>query len=122
ADNIPSNQIWILQKKEGVISSILSRVPSSLTLQGNSLFYYDNKPYLMAASAGKNLLYFSDNFGLDWQEAEENQSFPASFPKRTHASVLTDTKNHIWIFGGISSDQAQITDVWRGRLNKFTGM
>jgi len=122
ADNIPSNQIWILQKKEGVISSILSRVPSSLTLQGNSLFYYDNKPYLMAASAGKNLLYFSDNFGLDWQEAEENQSFPASFPKRTHASVLTDTKNHIWIFGGISSDQAQITDVWRGCLNKFTGM
>ncbi|MDD2326706.1 MAG: hypothetical protein PHZ13_00105, partial [bacterium] len=116
------NQIWILQKKEGGIKFIPSSLPLSLNLQGSSLFFYDNKPYLMAISPGKNILYYSDNFGLDWEETKENQVFPAAFPKRTHASVLTDAANYIWIFGGISSEQTQITDVWRGRLNKFTGM
>ncbi len=122
ANHILTNQIWILQKKEGGIKFIPSSLPLSLNLQGSSLFFYDNKPYLMAISPGKNILYYSDNFGLDWEETKENQVFPAAFPKRTHASVLTDAANYIWIFGGISSEQTQITDVWRGRLNKFTGM
>jgi hypothetical protein len=36
-----------------------------------------------------------------------------------HASVITDSNNFIWIFGGESGAQAPITDVWRGRLNKL---
>jgi hypothetical protein len=121
-DNSLSNQIWILQKKEGTITSILSRMTSSLILQSSTLFYYDNKPYLMTPSTERNILFFSGNFGLDWEEAEENQAFPAGFTKRSNASVITDSENYIWIFGGISAEQAQLTDVWRGRLNKFNGM
>ena len=121
-DNTFSNRIWILQQKEELISWIFSRVPESLTLQGSSLFYYDSKPYLMAASAEKNILYLSDNYGLDWEQSGENQAFPAEFPLRTNASVSTDSENYIWIFGGISSQQTQIADVWRGRFNKFSGM
>ena len=95
---------------------------SSLILQSSTLFYYDNKPYLMTPSTERNILFFSGNFGLDWEEAEENQAFPAGFTKRSNASVITDSENYIWIFGGISAEQAQLTDVWRGRLNKFNGM
>lgn len=118
-DNMPNNEIWILQEKEGEIAHILSRKPDSVSVNGSSLFYYDDKPYMMMASSGKNRLIYSENFGLDWITAAENQSFPAEFSQRIHASVITDAANYIWIFGGISDTQTQLADVWRGRLNKF---
>ncbi len=65
------------------------------------------------------MLIYSDNFGLDWKKTADNQAFPAEFSYRTNASVIVDANNYIWIFGGISSTQDQIVDVWRGRLNKF---
>ena len=122
ADTTPNNGIWILQEKNGKITYIPSRVPVSVSLRGSSLFFYDNKPYLMTTSADKNILIYSENSGLDWIEAGENQQFPADFNKRTAASIITDADNYIWIFGGISATQTQLVDVWRGRLNKFAGI
>lgn len=122
ADHAISNEIWILQKDNEQISLIHASVPASLNLQGSRLFYYDSKPYLMVLTSEGNRLYISDNFGLEWKQTGENQSFPQEFRVRSNASVFTDSENYIWIFGGISSEQAQITDAWRGRLNKFTGM
>ena len=118
-DNMPNTDIWILQEKDGNINHILSRKPATVSVNGSSLFFYDNKPYLMITSSGKNTLLYSENFGLDWVQAAENQSFPAEFSQRINASVITDAANYIWIFGGISVTQTQIADVWRGRLNKF---
>lgn len=122
ADNTPNNTIWILQKKNGKITSIPSRDASSISLAGSNLFFYDNKPYLMTLSPDRNKLYYSENSGLDWIEAGENQLFPAHFTKRTTASIITDADNYIWIFGGISTTQTQLVDVWRGRLNKYAGI
>jgi hypothetical protein len=122
ADTTPNNGIWILQEKNGKITYIPSRVPVSVSLRGSSLFFYDNKPYLMTTSSDKNILIYSENSGLDWIEAGENQQFPADFNKRTAASIITDADNYIWIFGGISATQTQLVDVWRGRLNKFAGI
>ncbi|MEN6589366.1 MAG: DUF6242 domain-containing protein, partial [Proteiniphilum sp.] len=118
-DNMPNTDIWILQEKDGNINHILSRKPATVSVNGSSLFFYDNKPYLMITSSGKNTLLYSENFGLDWVQVAENQSFPAEFSQRINASVITDAANYIWIFGGISVTQTQIADVWRGRLNKF---
>ena len=118
-DTAPNNDIWILQHKNGLITFIKSRVPASLSLNGSSLFFYDNKPYLMTTSSDKNILIYSENSGLDWIEAGQNQQFPADFNKRTAASVITDADNYIWIFGGVSATQTPLVDVWRGRLNKF---
>ena len=118
-DNIPNTDIWILQEKDGNITHILSRKPATVSVSGSSLFFYDNKPYLMIISSGKNILMYSENFGLDWIAAAENQSFPTGFDQRTNASIITDAVNYIWIFGGISATQTQLADVWRGRLNKF---
>lgn len=118
-DNLSNNDIWILQEKDGEIAHILSRRPDSVSVNGSSLFFYDEKPYMMIASSGENRLIYSENFGLDWIAAAENQSFPAEFSQRHNASVITDAANYIWIFGGISATQTQLADVWRGRLNKF---
>jgi len=65
---------------------------------------------------------YSENYGLDWVAAAQNQSFPPGFDQRTNASIITDAENFIWIFGGISVTQGQLSDVWRGRLNKFAGI
>lgn len=122
AGNSLSNHIWILQEKEDHISWIYSRVPESLALQGSTMFYYDSKPYLMTATTEGNSFYYSNNHGLDWLQTGENQSLPAEFTRRKYASVSTDAENYIWIFGGISSQESQIADVWKGRLNKFSDM
>ena len=118
-DNTNNTDIWILQEKDGIITHILSRKPTTITVNGSSLFFYDNKPYMMITSSGRNALIYSENFGLDWKMAAENQTFPAGFNQRTNASVIIDAANYIWIFGGISATQTQLADIWRGRLNKF---
>lgn len=118
ADN-PNNDIWILQEKDGIITHIMSVKPVTISVHGSSLFFYDNKPYMMTTISGKNALLYSDNFGLNWKAATENQTLPTGFNQRNNASVITDAANYIWIFGGISATQTQLADVWRGRLNKF---
>lgn len=119
AKNATTNAAWILLENNGSINHILARIPSSVSLTGSSLFFYDEKPYLMFSASGKNKLMYSENFGLDWIEAAENQLFPTNFSQRSFASVITDADNYIWIFGGISNAQTQLTDLWRGKLNKF---
>ena len=119
SENKSNNNIWILLENNGVITHILSRIPGTISVNGSNLFFYDNKPYLMITSSGKNSLMYSDNSGLDWIKAAENQDFPSGFAERTNASVLTDADNYIWIFGGISATQTQLADVWKGRLSKY---
>ena len=116
-DNTRNEAIWILQEKDEEITNI-SKVTSA-SVAGGSLFYYDKRLYLMILTGGKNSFLLSDNFGLDWIEAEDNQSFHSEFSPRTKVSVLADEDNNIWIFGGISLEQVQLIDTWRGRLNKF---
>ena len=116
-NNIANNNIWILQEKDGQITD-MSEV-SSISLQLSQLFIYDNKVYLMNYEAGKNKLYYSENYGLNWVSGGTAQTFPENFTNRINASVITDKNNYIWIFGGESSAPAPIVDVWRGRLNKL---
>lgn len=117
--NIPNSKIWILLENNGIITYVLSRIPGTVSVNGSSLFFYDNKPYLMTTSSGKNILMYSDNSGLDWNKTAENQAFPSGFTPRANASVLTDAANYIWIFGGISATETQLDDVWKGRLSKY---
>lgn len=126
-DGSASDEIFILQEKGGIIAHIVSRRPNRTSLAGSTLFFYDDRPYLMTSvptgkdhPETKNILMYSDNFGMDWIVAKENQAFPAEFDVRTHASIITDADHHIWIFGGISHAQEQLTDVWRAKLNKFS--
>lgn len=114
-----NKDIIVLQEKDGVITGLRSNLHESINLKGSSLFYYDDKTYIVTSLNNKNLLFFSENYGLNWSEADDNQSFPTSFNNRINTSVITDNNNFIWIFGGVSEGQTQLTDVWKGRLNKF---
>ena len=116
-NNIVNNKLWIIQELNGDITH-LSEV-SSISLQLSRLFLYDNKVYLMTYETGKNKLYYSENYGLNWISGGTNQTLPDNFTGRMHASVITDTNNFIWILGGESGAQVPIVDVWRGRLNKL---
>ncbi len=41
-------------------------------------------------------------------------------PKASNQSVIVDSDNYIWIFGGIpDSGTTPIVQVWKGRLNKL---
>lgn len=116
---VSSSNIWILQEEDDVIKYILSESPESVDLEGSSLFFYDDKPYLITILEEENILMYSDNYGMNWIKAGENQSFPSEFAVRTNSTVITDVNNNIWIFGGISSSNAQLVEIWKGRLNKF---
>ncbi len=116
-NNIANNKLWIIQEKEGKIT-LLSET-STVPLQVSQLFVYDAKVYLMTYETGKNRLYYSERYGLDWISAGTEQELPDTFTGRIGASVITDSNNFIWIFGGESGAQVPIADVWRGRLNKL---
>ncbi|MDD4777549.1 MAG: DUF6242 domain-containing protein [Fermentimonas sp.] len=118
SDDTNNNDIWILQEKNNKISVLKSKKSETVSIEGSSIFFYDEKPYILTASSEKNSLLYSENYGLDWKAAAENQALPATFNFRKNASVVTDN-NNIWIFGGISQSQTLISDVWKGRLNKF---
>ncbi len=121
-DDTQNNDIWLLHENNNKITDAF--IPTTgISVAGSSLFYYDNRLYLMIVNEkGENSFLLSD-YGLAWAAAKDNQAFPESgFTSRTNASVVIDDDNNIWIFGGISaaSPQAQLVDVWKGRLNKFS--
>lgn len=119
-DNTLNNKFWILKEQDGEIAEL--PIPSTIPMQLSQLFIYDKDPvkiYLMTYETGKNKLYFSENYGSTWVSGGTSQTFPDNFTGRINASVITDNNNFIWIFGGESGTQAQIVDVWRGRLNKL---
>lgn len=117
-NDTPNNAVWLLQEKDDKITYPSN--PATISTAGSSLFYYDKRLYLMTLSPGEEMNSFliSDNFGLEWTAAEENQAFPEGFTPRTNATVITED-NNIWVFGGISSTQTQLVDAWRAQLNKF---
>ena len=114
ADNSPNKELWFFQKKGENLE--VSTQETALSLEGGSLFFYNNILYLLEAKDSKNQLSFSDDFGLNWRVAGKNQAIPTDFAFRKNASILTDANNYIWIFGGKSTTQA-VVDVWRGKLN-----
>lgn len=118
-DGRPNEDIFMLEEKDNRVAVLKAKRPSGFYAHKSSLFFYDNKPYMLTNNGEGNLIAFSNNNGLDWKVTGENQALPPSFSFRTNASVLTDDDNNIWIFGGVSGDTRNISEVWKGRLNKF---
>lgn len=113
-----NSKVWILQDKNNSIE-VTTGASGSIITKASTLFTYDGNLYLLTTSGIKNALYISSTYGLNWQIADNNQILPANFVTRTNASVVTDDKNYIRIFGGRSTTQTELTDLWRGRLNKL---
>lgn len=112
-----NKKIWIVQNKDEDIKTIAESLP--MEVDDAQLFLYDEKVYIMVSEGGENKLYSSKNYGLNWTSDGENQSVAEEMSFRRGASVISDSDNFIWIFGGKSINQSQIVDAWRGRLNKL---
>lgn len=115
--NNTSDKLWIIQEKDGSMTSI-SKKPA-IDITSARLFTYDSKVYLMTFDGTKNSLYFSNNYGLNWISGGESQTLSEEMTVRKESTVITDSDNFIWIFGGKSVSNSHIVDVWRGRLNKL---
>jgi uncharacterized membrane protein len=119
ADDSPNSKIWIIQEKDDAIFTSGNTAP--MPTQGSTLFPYDQNIYMLTTSTeNKNVLYISEKGnGVAWHLADSLQALPSSFNYRTNASIIVDEKNYIRIFGGTSERQTELTDVWRGRLNRL---
>jgi hypothetical protein len=83
---------------------------------GISTFLYDK--YLYALTGNK--LYKTASYGYKWGAAPNKEILDAGIPEASGQSVITDSKNHIWIFGGIpDAGTAPIQKVWTGRINRL---
>lgn len=119
ADDSLNSKIWIIQEKDDAIFTSGNTAP--MPTQGSTLFPYDQNIYMLTTSTeNKNVLYISEKGnGVAWHLADSLQALPSSFNYRTNASIIVDEKNYIRIFGGTSERQTELTDVWRGRLNRL---
>lgn len=116
-DQSANAKIWIIQEKDTIAAAGRT---AHMPTQGSTLFPYDQKVYMLTTSSEeKNELYISKNYGVAWNVVDSLQALSPSFTYRTNASIIVDTKNYIRIFGGTSKKQTQLTDVWRGRLNRL---
>lgn len=117
SSGISKEKMWIVQKEEDKIKVLPENI--GMNIQSAELFLYDNKVYMLASDGDENKLYYSSNYGLTWSWGGENQAIDKDMVFRNKASVITDSNNFIWIFGGESKSKVQIVDAWRGRLNKL---
>ena len=116
-NDIYNKEIWLLQEDDGNIT--LTSELLKFNVKGSTLFEYDDKVYLLTSENNKNVFYTSNNYGAFWKKASNKQSLPLDFTIRENQSVNVDDKNNIWIFGGQSTNQNQLVDVWKGRINKL---
>ncbi len=116
-DGMQNSNVWALQEDEAKIKFTSKKV--DFNVNGSSLFNYDDKIYLLTPQDDKNVFYTSSNYGLFWEKADSKQALPSDFLFRKNQSVSVDNLNNIWIFGGVTPEQTQLVDVWKGRINKL---
>jgi len=117
ASGAQTNNTWVVQEKDASIGA-LPHTATTLSLQGSSLFVYDGKLYMLTDEGSDSVLSYSKNYGLTWDSVPAKQVLPGNFSHRSYAPVISDNKNYIWIFGGVSGS-SQLIDVWRGRINRL---
>lgn len=82
---------------------------------GLSNFVYGDKLYAL----NKNQFYISAFWGESWVIAPNKQKLDPKIAARTGQTAIVDDSNYIWIFGGVSSANKGVNDVWKGRLNSL---
>ncbi|WP_165044135.1 DUF6242 domain-containing protein [Dysgonomonas sp. ZJ709] len=79
---------------------------------GIASFIYDNKLYALTG----NQFYISSSAGVKWVKAPAKQALDPGMPKTSGQSVIVDSENNIWIFGGVANGPIK---VYKGRLNRL---
>jgi len=114
-NNTEISSTWIIRNTtEGVAISPFVR-NTFFKGAGISTFLYDNSLYVLA----KDQFYISRTWGDIWLKAPNKQMLDPGIVKRSGQSLIVDSENNIWIFGGVSEDGKNLNDVWKGRLNRL---
>lgn len=109
------NNTWYIKNSSSGLDMTTSSKTSLFKGTGLSNFRYDSKLYVLA----ENQFYISDTWGATWYKASKKQRLDPSMAKRSGQTVIIDSENNIWIFGGVSVAGIYQNDVWKGRLNKL---
>ena len=83
---------------------------------GVATFSYNGYMYALAG----NSFYKTVSYGYKWTTAPNKERLDTKMPKASGQSVIVDSENYIWVFGGVpDSGSAPIQKVWIGRINKL---
>ncbi len=116
--NKESNLTWSIQVTDNNILRFIPNQSHSIfkAKSGIASFLYDG--YLYALTGNK--LYKTSSYGYKWTNVPSKEVLDSRIPKASNQSVIVDSDNYIWIFGGIpDSGTTPIVQVWKGRLNKL---
>jgi urocanate hydratase len=115
-----SNLTWSLRQGDGqleVESNNQRNIPFDPS-EGVRAFLYDGYIYALT----KNLFYKTSGFGFKWVAASTKEKFIPGMSS-SKQSIIVDSDNYIWIFGGIdTSTEASgfpVRQVWKGRINRL---
>lgn len=109
------NTTWLVEAGSNGIEISASSRNSLFKGSGVSAFMYNEQLYAFS----KNKLYVSSSWGENWAEALSKQQISATATVRKSQNAFVDTKNNIWILGGVSTSGASLSDVWQGHLNSL---
>jgi len=103
---------------DGLSWTKIGDLPSNMV--GSNVFIYDDKFYLLNGMTDtfNKSVYTSKDGGITWQLSPTKTNLPKGYTFGTGASVVVDSENIIYIIGGNKGD-TQVTDIWRGRLNRL---
>ncbi|GAB6009808.1 DUF6242 domain-containing protein [Dysgonomonas reticulitermitis] len=114
-----SNLTWSLRQGDGQLE-IESNQKNTLfdPSEGIRTFLYDGYVYALT----KNLLYKTSSFGSKWVAASTKEKFIPGMSS-SKQSIIVDSDNYIWIFGGIDTSieasGSPVRQVWKGRINRL---
>lgn len=114
-----SNLTWSLRQGDGQLE-LESNQRNTLfnPSEGVRTFLYDGYVYALT----KNLLYKTNSFGSKWVAASTKEKFIPGMSS-SKQSIIVDSDNYIWIFGGIDTSieasGSLVRQVWKGRINRL---
>lgn len=93
--------------------------------EGVMLTPYDGQLFLLGGldAAGKAYkdIYASSDHGLTWALKDTLITLPDGFAARGFASVMTDSRDYLYLLGGKSAPGGkELGEVWRGRINRLS--
>ncbi|MFV0537124.1 MAG: DUF6242 domain-containing protein [Dysgonomonas sp.] len=117
AANSSSNLTWSVRQGDGQLE-VESNQKNTLfnPSEGLRTFLYDGYVYALT----KDLLYKTSSFGSKWVAASTKEKFIPGMSSSSQ-SIIVDSDNYIWIFGGIDTSienfGSPVRQVWKGRIN-----
>lgn len=112
-----SNLTWFVRQGDGRLE-VESNQKNTLfkPSEGLRTFLYDGYVYALT----KDLLYKTSSFGSKWVAASAKEKFIPGMSSSSQ-SIIVDSDNYIWIFGGIDTSieglGSPVRQVWKGRIN-----